>query len=359
MKKISILFLLIFISITLTGCSLSDFSFSSGKNVGGIFKSYDFGEKWSSKNLAKNSQDKNINLNSYNTTVIKIDPQNHSNIYLGTRNNGVWYSNTASENWQNILSKGSVYDIALDQKNSGVLYVSLGKQILKSIDLGKNWQNIYSEERDKVVITKLESHPNDNLIFYFGTSKGEIYQTNDGGESWKVILEADDDVAKILINPKNTNIIYVATLDDGIYKTINAGKTWGNLNEIYLELFKDEPKKETRGLKTFRDLIFEPGYNDAIMFASNYGIIKSRNGGNTWTKINLLTPANSVAIQSLAINSQNKKQIYYSTTSSLYRTFDGGETWLTSKLSTNKTILKLIVDFQTPNVIYAGLANIK
>ena len=66
MKKITSLTLLLIILtllIVLTGCNLA-FKTNS-KNIGGVFKSYDFGENWQAMNvinpLVQNQKIKNIN----------------------------------------------------------------------------------------------------------------------------------------------------------------------------------------------------------------------------------------------------------------------------------------------------------
>ena len=353
MKRLILILIIIFAAVGLTGCTLS-FSTGTSKNVGGIFKSYDYGEKWEATNLISKDDKKTKTIDKVNSSLIKIDPQNHSKIYLGTQGDGIFYSENAGGNWVNILSKGNVYDLVLDSKNSGVVYTSLGKNLYKSIDLGENWESIYLEERSKILITSLAIDPVNNLLIYFGTSAGEVYKTLDGGESWQLILEdeEDDAIKKIMVNPKNTRRIYVATATQGIYKSFDKGNGWQNLIDNYIT---DEKDREMRGMKEFNDMVFDGTQNDSLLFASEYGLLKSYNGGESWQEIKLLTPANSILIRALGINPYNRNQIYYSTENAIYRTFDGGKTWLTSELPSSRIATDLLVDFQTPNVIYMGL----
>ncbi len=360
--KNKLFFLIIFILLPclLAGCSIS-LDFSGGqKNAGGVFKSYDFGEKWEINNkTVKGSKIKT--LNNLNATVVKIDPSNHKNIYLGTRESGLWHSADAGLSWRNILASGRIYDLALESGESGVVYASTGQRIYKTIDLGKNWNEIYLEARARVLINVLAADPTRKLNAYFGTTNGEVYKTQDGGESWQLIFKVPagsghEDIKKILVNPKNNKIIYLGTAWSGIFKTSDAGKTWQNL----LLKYKTEPKnREFRNMDYFNDLVFDPSKNDALIFASNYGLLKSMDGGETWQSIKLLTPPGSVVIRTLTINPQNTKQIYYGTNKALFRTFDGGKTWLTSTLPSSRAATSLTIDSQTPNVVYLGMATVE
>ncbi len=93
--------------------------------------------------------------------------------------------------------------------------------------------------------------------------------------------------------------------------------------------------------------------------ASKYGLLRTRDGGKNWQAINLLTPPGSVDIFSLAINPQNGNEIYYGTSSTFYKTVNGGEKWITKRLPTTRATSFLLVDFKNPNVIYLGTKKIK
>lgn len=358
LKKFLSPLIIIIMLIALTGCTLN--LTATPKNIGGVFKSYDFGEKWQAMNLVK-SDKKKITLDNVNVNKIILDPLDHKNVYLTTGENGLWYSDNAAGTWQQIFPQGNVYDLALDPKNSGLVYISLGKKLYKTLNLGADWQPIYFETREKVLITALASDPINNLLIYLGTSNGEIYKTEDGGESWQLITQTEEHspIQKILINPKDNKVIYLATAGAGIYKSSDQGKKWQNLKDNYYYQDKDKKSIRYNGAEAYRSLTFDLTQNDALVYASNYGLLKSNDGGKTWQEIKLLTPPNSVIIKSLAVNPQDNQQIYYGTGTALYRTFDAGKTWLTSSSPSPRSVNYLLVDPQTPNVVYVGMASIQ
>ncbi len=364
MKKIIFLFIILILTTTLTGCSLSDLSLGSKSKTsgGGIFKSIDFGENFQNSSLIEYKNKKATTINNLGVNQIKIDPLNHKNIFLGSTNNGLWYSDNAGENWRNIFKDGTIYDVALDPQNSGVAYISTGKNVYKSLDLGKNWDSLYWETREKYIISALTIDTTNNLVLYLGTSSGEIHKTIDGGESWEKIFQLEGAIIKkILVNPKKNSIVYVGTASKGIFKSENSGSDWINLKNNYFPTTKEDLQKrrERKGVTSFNDLIFDLTKNDALLYGSNFGLIKSDDGGKTWDEINILTPAGEVYVRELAINPRDDNQIYYGTRNAFYRTFDKGKTWLASTLPTKLSVGALAVDQTNPNVIYMGMKNIK
>ncbi len=263
MKNFPILIITIIMSLALTGCTFS-LNPSTTKNTGGVFKTYDFGEKWQTANSVK-TEKKKVNLDNTNVHKIVLAPSDRKNVYLTTRENGLWYSDNAGGDWRQIFPQGNIYALTLDPKNNGVVYVSLGQKVFKTLDLGSNWNPIYLETRPKVIITTLASDPINNLLVYLGTSLGELYKTEDGGESWQLVTNIKNNIREILIQPKNNKIIYLATASEGIYKSSDQGKTWQNLKDNFYQLDSEGKKAIYQGAETFRGLIFDLTKNDGLI----------------------------------------------------------------------------------------------
>ncbi len=346
MKK-SFLFLFIVASLTFSGCTLS---LTGTTADGGVFKSYDYGEHWEQKNSAGQSGKTALSLNNVNTKEIVFDQQDHTLIYLSSRENGLFVSENAGEEWRQIFNAGFVNSLALENNSKGIVYIAVANRIYKSIDLGRNWRVIYLESRIESLITQVAVNPKNNKNVIASTSTGDILISNDAGESWNLVANLKSNLRKILINQDNPNIIYIASLNNGIFRSADAGKTWVNLKEQY-------EKMDSRTL-VYRVLTFDPGVKDGLFLVSDFGIINSADGGQNWQTVQLLTPPGSVQINSFAVNSKNNKHIYYATTNTFYRSFDGGKTWLNAKVPSTRIPCYLIVDNDTPNIIYMGVIKI-
>jgi photosystem II stability/assembly factor-like uncharacterized protein len=129
------------------------------------------------------------------------------------------------------------------------------------------------------------------------TSYGDgVYRSTDAGKTWKHLgLELTRHIANIRIHPNNPDVAYVAAQgplhgsspDRGVFRTENGGKTWKRL--LYID--------ENTGCV---DLAIDPT-NPRILYAAMWehrrlpwkvisggkgsGLYKSKDGGDTWEKI--------------------------------------------------------------------------
>ena len=349
--KLKLRLLIIFLlPLFFSGC-LPGLNLNLGTTTAGVYKSDDYGEEWQKANKITDQ----TSLAGVQINKIEIDPTDHRSVYLGTIGKGAWLSENSGESWRQIFNGSIVYDIALDPQNKGIVCLSDGTNVYRTLNLGKDWQQIYLETRKEIYITALQFDPTNNLIIYLGTSNGEIYKTFDGGESWQKIGETENIVRKILVNPKNTKIVYAGTDKNGIFRSADAGLSWTNLMGTYFDKSVYELRDKYRKIKYYYDMDLDPGAADGLIFASLFGIRRTSNGGKTWHDVEILTPANSVIIRKIAFNPKDNNHIYYATDSAFYRSFDGGLTWLSSSLPSSNSVGAISVDPQETNVVYMGI----
>ena len=149
----------------------------------GVFKSTDRGESWKSINNG---------LDTLETNVLVVDPNNSDILYLGTDDDGLYKSINGGESWEKIdiplieFAFG-VGDIAVDPEDSDVVYIAsvdyyrlandrgvLGDYgVFKSTDGGETWSDFNTGLNHLGVFT-LELNP-ESRILYAGTRGGGVY----------------------------------------------------------------------------------------------------------------------------------------------------------------------------------------
>ncbi len=194
-------------------------------------------------------------------------PGNNQIYYMGTTGGGVWKTEDAGLNWKNIsdgyFKTGSVGAVAVAPSDANVVYVGMGEHAPRGVM----------------------------------TSYGDgVYRSTDAGKTWKHLgLELTRHIANIRIHPNNPDVAYVAAQgplhgpspDRGVFRTENGGKTWKRL--LYID--------ENTGCV---DLAIDPT-NPRILYAAMWehrrlpwkvisggkgsGLYKSKDGGDTWEKI--------------------------------------------------------------------------
>ena len=351
MKKFYILLpgLLLFLS----GCIIN--IKTANGNDGGVFKSPDLGKTWTQITKVYRVSDIEKTFNDIDVSVLVMDPSDNQAIYLGTESFGMYYTYDGGSGWhQTLAGIGSVNAVAVDPSSKCIIYTAIKNKIYKSTDCSRHWSDQLIESRDDPnnQITALAVDSFNSNIVYAGTSGTGLFQSQDGGYSWHVVNYFNSRLVKILINPNDTRIIYVATETDGIYKTTDRGENWQ-------QLLTDQVKDKRDNLLVYRDFILDSTQADGLMYASQYGLLRSSVGGNNWQSIKLLTPPGTKIIYSLAINPKNEQEIIYSTNNTLYFSQDGGLNWVTRALPTTRAARFIILDPKSPQTIYFGAKKVK
>jgi len=351
-KFFSVVIILFFITvITITNCGC--IRIKRKQDDGGVFKSLDRIERWEQKVFVSKTKKKEITIASVNVETMVFNPQDSQTIYIGTSEDGMYVTYNGGEEWKNILTKtGYIGLIAVDPKDSNIIYVVRGTRILKTKDGGQNWKQVYLETVPKQSVTAIAIDSYNPSIVYVGISDGRILKSINYGQSWTAIRtpKRKNKVMQILINPKNTNIVYVATASNGIFKSTDGGQTWKDVSDGL---------KKYPGSKYFKFGIIDSIKSDALIIVTKYGLIKTDDGGSSWQGIKLLTSPGTTEIYSLIINPLDSNEIYYGTASAIYKTSDGGQTWMAKSLPTKRAASYLLVDPRNTSVIYLGVKKIK
>ncbi len=164
-------------------------------------------------------------------------------------------------------------------------------------------------------------------------------------------------VNSVAFDPVDPAIIYVATTGGGMWKSTNHGTTWFNLTV-------DLP------VLGISDIVVSPAPNNHIVYAltgdiagagyniyqhSSIGVIKSYNGGLSWTRTNFISNTSQGLVgYKLLMHPTNPDIIYAATTVNVRKTTNGGLTWSTTAMGNINDI-----EFKpgNPNIIYFSKKN--
>lgn len=216
--------------------------------------------------------------------------------------------------------------------NPNIIYAAYATGGLwKTEDGGKNWSSIFDKEATQS-IGNIALAPSDHNILYVGTGEANIfraslpgigmYKTTDGGKSFKHIgLENSGTIARVVVHPKNPNIVFVAASgnewtynnDRGVYQTKDGGKTWKKIlfeseKAGCIDLVMDPSDPNTlyasmwnRIRRRWSDPVPEDGDN----------IYKTTDGGKTWHIINKGLPDTKTTGRiGLAVSKSNPNVLY-------------------------------------------------
>lgn len=350
LKKFGEALIIIFLLFVLTGC----ISFGEKNDYGGVFKSADKGANFQQKVIVASPGPTSLSIGNENILTLEIDPQDHNAIYAGTLENGLFYSYDGAGLWQKAKSlTGEISTIAISPIDKCDIYAGSGNNIFLSQDCNRTYVVIYTDPRSTLKITKLVISKKNPSVIFAGTSQGDLLKSNDNGKSWMNIKDFKMAISDMIVDKNDDNLIFVATKGD-FYKTADGGKNWEDLSENFKNISAQE------GRFSLKKIISIDGKSgNSIMALSDKNILSSFDGGKSWNILKLVTPPGKVNLYSFAVNLQNPNEIYYTTETSLVRSNDGGNRWISAKLPSSRAVLSLVIDPVTPNILYMGMYKLK
>lgn len=318
---------------------------------GGVYRSADRGDNWVRINAVP--QPRGVgSIAGLDLITFAFDPQDPKAVYIGTAANGMYYSYDGGAGWAQAggVAAGRVPAIAVSPRDKCTIFAATGSRVLKSTDCNRTYQTSYTDTREGVTITSLVIDWFNPRQVYAATSKGDLIRSADEGGSWALVHRFEDGIQKIIMSSKDSRTLLVGLKTNGLARSTDAGATWTEIKK-QLGAFS--------GSRTFYDLEEVRTVDNAYILASKFGLLWTADAGDTWSKLETLTPPGSAVIYSLAVSAKDGRHIYYTTANTLYRSLDGGATWTPKKLPSGRAGTALAVDPNEGNVIYLGGTTIK
>lgn len=345
-KKIFFSILVLFASILVSGCTIS-FSTDGKKDLGGVFASGNRGQTWRQM-VALPTAQRVESLSGVVVNDLAADPNDPQAIYMATVGNGMYYTYDLPEGWQRArgLPRTSINAVAVEPGSKCIIYASAENKLYKSTDCNRTWEPVYHDDDKQARITSIVVDHYDANRLFIGTSNGIVLRSDDRGGSWRSIHRVSrDKITGLHISPHDSRIVFATTERSGVYRTKDSGEEWLSL----VDNMRDFDNR-TR----VRDLATADPEEGLIFVATDYGLLKSEDFGEEWSKIDLLTPERGAKINSVVVGPQDEEEIYYVTDTTFYRSLDGGVSWSTRELPTSRPGKALLINQEEPNIIYLG-----
>ena len=126
-NKISISVLLIALSVAVSGCAIKvNTGDGNSDSDGGMFVSANKGDSWSQKVLIPTTSGEPKSLGGVDVNALRFDPSDNKAIYLGSNDNGLFYTYDGGSNWNIAESLGriNIIDVAVDPADKCVIYAA-------------------------------------------------------------------------------------------------------------------------------------------------------------------------------------------------------------------------------------------
>lgn len=251
--------------------------------------------------------------------------------------------------------------------------------VWKSDNAGISFAPVFDDHTQSIGAIRVD--PSDPDTVWVGTgetwvrnsvSVGDgVWRTTDGGDSWEHLgLEATERIAKIAVDPNDGDTVFVCALghlwdpnpERGVYKTTDGGETWKLVLAVDddtgcadLDMDPQEPRILYAAMWQFRRApdFFTSG-------GPGSGLYRSTDGGDTWIELTDGLPAGDKGRIAVAV-APSRPAVLYATVeaenTALYRSDDLGASWTRTDDSTNVQMRpfyfsELVVDPTDHNRVY-------
>ena len=269
---------------------------------------------------------------------------------------------------------------------------SVNGGIWKTTDAGVVWTPIF-DGQPVASIGALVVAPSDPNTIYAGTGESDIredlssgngmYKSTDAGATWQHIgLEDTRQISRIVVDPQNPNVVYVGALGHafgpneqrGVYKSVDGGGHWTRVLDLGPEIGISDlamcagaPQLLFAGAWHVRR---PPWSAYAPIDGPGSGLYRSQDAGKTWARLDGnglpegdwgrvgvdVAPDGKRVYALIVLQSEMQSQAQ-SRKSGLYRSDDGGNTWVLANSAPPLTsrawyFNRITIDPHNPDVIY-------
>jgi len=203
---------------------------------------------------------------------------------------------------------------------------TIGQGVMLSADDGESWtragvgQGMHSD----CLVRALRSHPGSPETIDAGTDAG-LYRSDDGGTRWRLLDTpmSGSMVWSLAVDPVDPNVMFAGTgtpSTPGVYRSTDAGKSW---EPLPVEISEDCPNV---GIPRVTGIAVDPTDHRNVWVGLEVdGVRCSRDGGDTWTKVNGAIP--NPDIHNVLVIAGPPRTVFVVVNDDVWRSIDDGKTW--------------------------------
>ena len=232
--------------------------------------------------------------------------------YMGSTGGGVWKTTDAGKTWRNMSDAMRELEPSSDPEIMGEVDPALAEVGLLREPIGglpttgTEWRQRGGDAFGTASIGAIAVAPSDTNVVYVGTgsacprgnvSPGDgIYRSTDAGDTWRHIgLPEAGQIGRIVVHPTDPEIVYAAVLghifgpnpERGVYRSTNGGLSWSKVLFVSNEAGAVDLSMDASNPRILYAAIWQAQRTPWTMISGGpgSGLYKTTDGGNTWVEL--------------------------------------------------------------------------
>lgn len=214
---------------------------------GGVCRSDDGGQTWKKSNTG---------MEETAATHILLDPTSPLDarvLYVAAFGRGVYKSSDGGTTWQsknNGITQPEPFAWRLARANDGTLYLVVARRsedgsigndgdgaLYKSTDGAERWTRVALPAGVNGPNGLAVDPGNPQRIYLAAWARavgvhgtgGGIFASNDGGKTWRHVLDRDQHIYDVTIDPRNRDVLYAAGFESSAWRSSDRGEHWTHI----------------------------------------------------------------------------------------------------------------------------------
>jgi photosystem II stability/assembly factor-like uncharacterized protein len=218
----------------------------AGTRPAGVYRSRDGGLHW--EQLALNIA-KECSIGTPFVTSVMVDPDDHHTVWVGVEIDGVFRSLDGGDTWAHVetgLYDPDIHAMTIAGTTPKRVYASTAGEMFASINMGETWQPLGIQAKWPLPYARgIAVKTDDPGVLFAGCGetttgeKGYVLRTTDFGETWEMLRlpgQPNATMWGLATHPADANRLLAFSLFGEVYISEDAGDSWHKIAREFGEI---------------------------------------------------------------------------------------------------------------------------